>query len=124
MAKCKLQEKLFTKLESHFIPLASDITGQQVIKVAFASATSQQKKLLQSKLYNEGVLLSLLAFNGGSNIVQPLPFTLLHIAGGTWRRWSYVHMLPRWVPMSFASSWAMSVTQTIAACSPGVTNMK
>ena len=40
--------------------------------MAFASATSQQKKLLQSKLYNEGVLLSLLAFNGGSNIVQLL----------------------------------------------------
>ena len=72
LANCKQQEKLFTKLESHFIPLASDVTGQQVIKIAFATATSQQKKLLQSKLSNEGVLLSLLASTGGTNIVQLL----------------------------------------------------
>jgi len=72
VAKCKQQEKLFTKLESHFIPLASDVTGQQVIKVAFQTCNMQQKKLLKSKLLKEGVLLSLLASTGGSSIVQLL----------------------------------------------------
>ena len=72
LAKCKQQEKLFSKLESHFIPLASDVTGQQVIKVAFQTCNMQQKKLLKSKLLKEGVLLSLLASTGGSSIVQLL----------------------------------------------------
>merc|ERR1719239_1714634 len=72
LAHCEQQEKLFTKLESHFIPLASDIIGQQVIKVACETATSQQKKHLQSKLSNVGVLLSLLASTGGTSIVQLL----------------------------------------------------
>ena len=72
VSHCKQQEKLFSKLESHFIPLASDITGHQVIKVAYATATSQQKKLLQSKLSNEGVLLSLLGSTGGTSTLQLL----------------------------------------------------
>ena len=72
LANCNQQETLFAKLESHFIPIASDVTGHQVIKIAYATATSQQKKLLQSKLSNEGVLLSLLASTSGTSIVQLL----------------------------------------------------
>ena len=72
LAHCEQQEKLLTKLESHFIPLASDIIGQQVIKVACETATSRQKKLLQSKLSNEGVLLSLLASSSGTSTIQLL----------------------------------------------------
>ena len=72
LANCNQQEMLFSKLESHFLPLASDVTGHHVIKIAFATATSQQKKLLQSKLSNEGVLLSLLASTSGTCIVQLL----------------------------------------------------
>ena len=72
LANCKQQETLFSKLESRFIPLASDVTGHHVIKIAYATATSQQKKLLQSKLSNEGVLLSLLANASGTSIVQLL----------------------------------------------------
>ena len=72
LAHCKQQEKLFTKLESHFIPLASDIIGHQVIKVAYETATSHQKKHLQSKLSNKGVLLSLLASSSGTSIIQLL----------------------------------------------------
>ena len=72
LAHCKQQEKLFTKLELHFIPLASDIIGHQVIKVAYETATSHQKKHLQSKLSNKGVLLSLLASSSGTSIIQLL----------------------------------------------------
>ena len=72
LANCHQQEMLFTKLESHFIPLASDVTGHHVIKNVIAAATSQQKKLLQSKLSNEGVLLTLLASTYGTSIVQLL----------------------------------------------------
>ena len=72
LANCNQQGMLFKKLESHFIPLASDVTGHHVIKIVFAAATSQQKKLLQSKLSNEGMLLTLLASTSGTSIVQLL----------------------------------------------------
>ena len=72
LANCNQQERLFTQLESRFIPIASDVTGHHVIKIAYATATSKQKKLLQSKLSNEGVLLSLLASTSGTSIVQLL----------------------------------------------------